>query len=64
MLAEVAAVIADSDSNIEEVTVVKRHQDTSAMTFLLQVKDRTHLARIMRNVKKMQNVRSVSRDSA
>ena len=64
MLAEVAAVIADSDSNIEEVTVVKRHQDTSAMTFLLQVKNRTHLARIMRNVKKMQNVRSVSRDSA
>ena len=37
---------------------------TSAMTFLLQVKDRIHLARIMRNVKKMQNVKSVSRDSA
>jgi RelA/SpoT family (p)ppGpp synthetase len=64
VLAEVAAVIADSDSNIEEVSVVNRHQDTSAMTFLLQVKDRIHLARIMRNVKKMQNVRSVSRDSA
>ena len=64
VLAEVAAVIADSDSNIEEVSVVNRHPDTSAMTFLLQVKDRTHLARIMRNVKKMQNVRSVSRDNA
>ena len=64
VLAEVAAVIADSDSNIEEVSVVNRHPDTSAMTFLLQVKDRIHLAHIMRNVKKMQNVRSVSRDSA
>jgi RelA/SpoT family (p)ppGpp synthetase len=64
VLAEVAAVIADSGSNIEEVSVVNRHQDTSAMTFLLQVKDRIHLARIMRNVKKMQNVKSVSRDSA
>jgi GTP pyrophosphokinase len=64
VLAEVAAVIADSGSNIEEVAVVNRHQDTSAMTFLLQVKDRTHLARIMRNVKNMQNVKSISRDRA
>ena len=64
VLAEVAAVIADSGSNIEEVAVVNRHQDTSAMTFLLQVKDRTHLARIMRNVKNMPNVKSISRDSA
>jgi guanosine-3',5'-bis(diphosphate) 3'-pyrophosphohydrolase len=64
VLAEVAAVIADSDSNIEEVSVINRHPDISAMTFLLQVKDRIHLAHIMRNVKKMQNVRSVSRDSA
>ncbi len=64
VLAEVAAVIADSQSNIEEVSVNIRHQDTSAMTFLLQVKDRTHLAHIMRNVRKMQNVIRVSRDSA
>ncbi len=64
VLAEVAAVIADSHSNIEEVSVTNRHQDTSAMTFLLQVKDRTHLAHIMRNVRKMPNVKSVSRDSA
>ena len=33
------------------------------MTFLLQVKDRVHLARIMRNVRKMANVNRVSRDS-
>ena len=64
VLAEVAAVIADSGSNIEEVSVINRHHDTSAMTFLLQVKDRTHLARIIRNVRKMPNVNRVSRDSA
>jgi len=63
VLAEVAAVIADSQSNIEEVSVVNRHADTSAMTFLLQVKDRTHLAHIIRNVRKMPNVHRVSRDS-
>jgi len=64
VLAEVAAVIADSESNIEEVAVLIRHQDTSSMSFLLQVKDRTHLAHIMRNVRKMTNVKSVSRDNA
>ena len=63
VLAEVAAVIADSGSNIEEVSVVNRHEDTSGMIFLLQVKDRTHLARIMRNVRKMPNVIKVSRDN-
>ncbi len=63
VLAEVAAVIADSGSNIEEVSVINSHPDVSGMIFLLQVKDRTHLARIIRNVKKMHNVLRVSRDS-
>jgi RelA/SpoT family (p)ppGpp synthetase len=62
VLAEVAAVIADSESNIEEVAVINRQPDISAMTFLLQVKDRVHLARIIRNVRKMHNVHKVSRD--
>ena len=63
VLAEVAAVIADSGSNIAEVSVNNRQPETSSMTFLLQVKDRTHLARIIRNVRKMPNVHRVSRDS-
>jgi GTP pyrophosphokinase len=63
VLAEVAAVIADSHSNIEEVSVVNRHADSSSMSFLLQVKDRRHLASIIRNVRKMPNVHRVSRDS-
>ena len=64
LLAEVAAMIADSDSNIEQVAVVDRHEDGTVLTFLLQVKDRTHLARIMRNIKRMPSVLRVLRDSA
>ena len=64
LLAEVAAMIADSDSNIEQVAVVDRHEDGTVLTFLLQVKDRTHLARIMRNIKRMPNVLRVLRDGA
>jgi RelA/SpoT family (p)ppGpp synthetase len=64
VLAEVAATIADSGSNIEQVEVISRHEDVSVLTFLLQVHDRIHLAQIMRNVRKMQNVIRVSRDCA
>ena len=64
VLAEVAATIADCGSNIEQVEVLGRHDDCSVLSFLLTVKDRDHLARIMRNVRKMPNVMRVSRDCA
>lgn len=64
VLAEVAATIADCGSNIEQVEVLGRHEDQSMLSFLLQVRDRKHLAEIMRNVKKMTNVVRVSRDCA
>jgi len=64
VLAEVAATIADSGSNIEQVEVISRHEDVSVLTFLLQVRDRIHLAQIMRNVRKMPNVIRVSRECA
>ena len=64
VLAEVAATIADSGSNIEQVEVISRHEDLSVLTFLLQVHDRIHLAKIMRNVRKMPNVIKVSRTIA
>ena len=64
VLAEVAAMIADSQSNIEQVSVLDRHEDCTVLTFLIQVKDRIHLAQIMRNVRKMPNVIRITRDNA
>ncbi len=64
VLAEVAATIADCGSNIEQVEVLGRHDDCSVLSFVLSVKDRGHLARIMRDVRKMPNVLRVSRDCA
>jgi len=64
VLAEVAATIGDCGSNIEQVEVLGRHDDCSVLSFLLLVKDRVHLANIMRNVRKMKNVIRVSRDCA
>jgi guanosine-3',5'-bis(diphosphate) 3'-pyrophosphohydrolase len=64
VLAEVAATIADCASNIEQVEVLGRHEDCSMLSFLLQVRDRKHLAHIMRSVHKMPNVIRVTRDCA
>ena len=64
VLAEVAAVIADSESNIEQVSVLDRHEDCTVLTFRLQVKDRQHLAKIMHNIRKMPNVMRVTRENA
>ena len=64
VLAEVAATIGDSGSNIEQVEVLGRHEDCSVLSFLILVRDRNHLARIIRDVRNMPNVVRVSRDSA
>ena len=64
VLAEVATNIADCGSNIEQVEVMGRHDDCSLLSFVLTIKDRSHLATIMRNVRKMPNVIRVSRDCA
>ncbi|HEX7061588.1 MAG TPA: bifunctional (p)ppGpp synthetase/guanosine-3',5'-bis(diphosphate) 3'-pyrophosphohydrolase [Woeseiaceae bacterium] len=64
VLAAVAATIADTGSNIEQVSVLDRQDDCSVLRLLLQVKDRNHLARIMSNIRKMPNVIRVSRDCA
>jgi GTP pyrophosphokinase len=61
VLAEVAATIADSDSNIEQVSVLDRHEDCTVLNFVLQVKNRKHLADILRNIRNMPHVMRVSR---
>ena len=63
VLAEVAATIADGGSNIEEVSVSDRQDGSTDLNFTVNVRDRTHLASIMRSVKNMHNVIRVSRES-
>ena len=61
VLAEVASTIADSNSNIESVAV-SGHEDHSELIFTLSVRDRVHLANIMRNIRKMRSVHRISRE--
>jgi len=57
VLAKVAAMITETDSNIDNVSL--EQGDSSAYTiihFTLQVHDRQHLARVMRSLRRVPEV--------
>ncbi len=61
VLATVAATIADMDANIENVEIKERDGLSSTLRFTVDVKDRNHLADIMRNVKHLDMVVRINR---
>lgn len=60
-LAEIAAVIADHGSNIENIAFQERDGHTTAMTFVLTVRNRQHLAQILRSLRRLNDVLRVQR---
>jgi guanosine-3',5'-bis(diphosphate) 3'-pyrophosphohydrolase len=63
-LAEVALRIAEAGSNIEQVEVSKDDEDFAEMIFLILIKDRTHLANVLRSIRSMRHVIRVARTCA
>ena len=61
MLAEVATTIGDADANIDTVSMERPDGADVAMFFSLQVRDRRHLAHIMRALRRVPDVRRVAR---
>ena len=64
VLAAVAAAIASADSSIDHVSIDEHDSDTSVLTFELKVRDRKHLARIVRVIRRMPDIARVSRSIA
>jgi RelA/SpoT family (p)ppGpp synthetase len=60
-LAEVALQIAEAGSNIEQVSVSEDDDDYAEMIFLILVHDRNHLAKVLRRIRGMINVKRVTR---
>lgn len=61
VLATLAAKIANEESNIEHLAVEDLDDTSTTITFLLSVKDRIHLARILRVLRNSQHVFKVTR---
>jgi guanosine-3',5'-bis(diphosphate) 3'-pyrophosphohydrolase len=61
VLAAIASNIATTETNIEHVAVDERDSDASTLVFDLQVRDRKHLAFVIKNLRKMPEVLRVAR---
>ncbi len=61
VLAKVAAAIAEVEANIDTVSIEEHDGQTSSMYFTLEVRDRAHLARIIRRVRSYESVIRVGR---
>jgi GTP diphosphokinase / guanosine-3',5'-bis(diphosphate) 3'-diphosphatase len=61
VLAAVAANISSTETNIEHVQVVERDGDSSSLIFLLQVQGRDQLELVLRSIRAMPDVLSVTR---
>jgi GTP diphosphokinase / guanosine-3',5'-bis(diphosphate) 3'-diphosphatase len=62
LLADIATSINDAQANIDNVSVERPDgSDVLAMFFGLQVRDRRHLAQVMRGLKRMPGVRRIMR---
>jgi len=63
-LAEVAARIADAGSNIQQVSVSEDDDDYAEMTFDVLVRNRVHLAAVLRSIRSVRDIKSVARTCA
>jgi GTP diphosphokinase / guanosine-3',5'-bis(diphosphate) 3'-diphosphatase len=63
-LATVASTISELNSNIENVTVVEQDAQVCVDLITLSVKDRVHLANIIRQLKKLSIVNKITRGKA
>lgn len=61
VLAEVAARIGESRSNIEQVSIDEDQEDSATLLFSILVKNRRHLAEVIRDLRRMTIVKKLSR---
>ena len=61
VLANVAAAISELDANIDTVSLEERDGQSSAIDFTIEVRDRVHLAEIMRRIRSRESVVRLSR---
>ncbi|MGD8429803.1 MAG: bifunctional GTP diphosphokinase/guanosine-3',5'-bis pyrophosphate 3'-pyrophosphohydrolase [Ectothiorhodospiraceae bacterium] len=61
VLADVAAAVADLDSNIEAVDIEEREGMIATIRLLMSVRDRVHLARVMRRLRVLSTVLRINR---
>ena len=57
----VAAAIADADANINSVEMKERDDRHTTLRFIIEVKNRGHLAKVIRKIRLIKNVSHIDR---
>jgi len=60
-LATVATAMSDMDTNIEDIRFERTNDKITVMNFILSVRDRTHLGRLIKNVRILRETHKVKR---
>jgi GTP diphosphokinase / guanosine-3',5'-bis(diphosphate) 3'-diphosphatase len=60
VLARIAAAIAKTESNIDDVDM-ESEKDYTTMSFVLQVRNRYHLAQVIRNLRRIKEIARIAR---
>ena len=61
VLAKVASVIAAQGANISNVSITDNDDRYMTLRFVIEVKDRVHLANVMRRLRNLKHVNRISR---
>ena len=61
VLAQVAAAIANADSNIDRVEYLERDSNVAVIRFSIEVSDTRHLEEVMRRVRRLGVVHDIQR---
>jgi len=61
VLASISTSIGEAGSNIERVAQPEANPETATLLFTISVRDRDHMARVLRRVRRNNNVVRVSR---
>ena len=62
VLATVAAAIADADANINSVEIKERDDRHTALSFIIEVKNRAHLAKVIKKIRLIKSVIQIDRN--
>ena len=62
VLATVAAAIADADANINSVEMKERDGRHTSLRFIIEVKNRVHLAKVIRKIRLIKSVSQIDRN--
>ncbi len=61
VLAKVASEIADSGSNIDSISMEEDRSVYTTMLFVVEVANRSHLARVMRSIRRLSEAKKLLR---